>query len=71
MTDKEKLVLLGHLTLTTRDIISGAIMGMRDTESALNTADSLLFSAIIVYNYNEKSENVNDKEKQNVSSYNK
>lgn len=63
MTDKEKLVLISHLTLTARDYISSAIMGMRDTESALNIADSLLFSAIIVYNYDENSENINNKEK--------
>lgn len=56
MTDKEAYILISDLAFTARDYISEAIMGMRDTESALNMANSLLLATVYIRHWREKEE---------------
>lgn len=57
MTDKEKYVLISDLAFAAREYILEAIMGMRDNESALNMANSLLLATVYIRHWEEKEEN--------------
>lgn len=56
MTDKEAYILISDLAFTARDYISEALMGMRDAESALKMADSLLLATVYIRHWRKKEE---------------
>lgn len=62
MNKKEKLVLISDLAFIAREYVSEAIMGMKDKDNALQLINSLLYSTIIIYNYDKNSETIDIKE---------
>lgn len=56
MTEKEKYVLISDLAFVAREYVSEAIMGMRDTNSALQIVDSLLYATVIIRNQTENNQ---------------
>lgn len=50
-SDKERLEIIYALAFVARERTSDAIMGLRDTDSALKEADLLLLATIYVKNY--------------------
>lgn len=54
MTEHEKLVIISTLSFCAKEYISEALMGMRENENAMQTANILLLTCAYINNYNEK-----------------